>query len=132
MEFLFNYTPLNKDICNITFQYINYSVQNLNKIIRANKNNEYNERLQFTYGRTLIDVMVLCVSFGYNGFYMDKHQIKMISFLDKHMKECNAVNGNIISRKDNMTDIIYYISYSYNKTYVNLCSLGVVELVKIK
>jgi hypothetical protein len=128
MEFLFNYTSLNKDICNITFQYINYSIENLSKIKIKNKNNTKNTIINIKNGLTISDILVMCVNLGYSGFYITVYQVSLANLIDKHIKIENETN-NIIIKKISKDNILYHYKTDKNVNCISLLCLGVIEFL---
>lgn len=67
MDYLFEYTRLSKDINGIICKYIDYSDNNLIKLIPEKR---IKKTLQIKSGISLFDIILKCLKIGYKGFFI--------------------------------------------------------------
>jgi hypothetical protein len=67
MDYLLEHTKLNKDIIKITCKYIDYSQNNIMKLIPEKR---ICRKLQIKLGLSLFDIILKCLKIGYKGFYI--------------------------------------------------------------
>jgi hypothetical protein len=69
MKFLIKGTTLNKNLCGIISNYVNYTRNNLISILKTN--NFMNTKIRLKNNITIIDIIVLCGKVGGWGFYIE-------------------------------------------------------------
>jgi hypothetical protein len=128
---LLDYTPINKNLCNIIFQYINYSLDNLLEIQYDNFNKYINSEYSLKDGISMIDILVMCVRFGCKGFYIYKDQHNLVKFINILVKTHNNSYENDIKiyldSDLNEDSIFYYLKYIGK--CIHLLELNVIENV---
>lgn len=126
---LLDYTSINKNVCEIIFQYINYSLDNLIGIQYDNFNKYTNSKYSLKDGISLIDILVMCVRFGCRGFYIYKDQHDIVKFInilvETHNKESNI---KIILESDLNEDSIFYYLDNVGRC-IHILELNVIENV---
>ena len=79
MNYLLKYTKLSRDIIKITSKYIDYSEQNILRLMPKIRNTTC---MQLKQGINLFDIMIECVKRGYNGFYINEWYSDIIKIID--------------------------------------------------
>jgi hypothetical protein len=110
---LLQYTKLSKDINSIIIKYVNYTLENIDKIKQVSNVVYIKPHI------TLLDILILCKRYESDGFFLnfsnnniDNTLIKQLN--DKFVRE--IINGKIY----------YYfkrIYYNLNANYKNLLSI---------
>ena len=103
MNYLLKYTKLSRDIIKITSKYIDYSEQNILRLMPKIRNTTC---MQLKQGINLFDIMIECVKRGYNGFYINEWYSDIIKIIDDKLYEKNK---NIITKKK--SDSNYYYEF---------------------
>jgi hypothetical protein len=101
MDYLLTHTKLSKDINSIICKYINYSNENILRLIPKIRTKTL---LKLKPGITFFDIMIECVKKGYSGFYITEHYSDTIKTIDNELYEKNK---NIISKTKCNTEYYY-------------------------
>lgn len=129
LQYLIDHTSINKNVCEIIFQYINYSFDNLLGIQYDNFNKYTNSKYSLKDGISMIDILVMCVRFGCRGFYIYKDQHDIVKFInilvETHNKESNI---KIILESDLNEDSIFYYLDNVGRC-IHILELNVIENV---
>jgi hypothetical protein len=136
MKYLINHrkvisvTTLNKNLCGIISNYVNYTQIFLKSIL--NNNDLKKNCMKLRNNMFLNDIIVLCVKLGYNGFYIDDMNKNAMNIMNWYYKnhEMNEYMKIIKEHHDNK----FYFGIKddkINNNFINILSLGVFETVKI-
>jgi len=94
---IYNNTPLAKPISNIIEHYINYSSENIKKLLKESNKKILNKRALLVGNMDLLDLVMKCVMIGRVGFVMknaDKEDLK--EWYDQWKDDFNVKNGILI------------------------------------
>jgi hypothetical protein len=72
IEQIYQILPLNKDICKLIFNYINYTEETLNKLIQLNKHIDTENRskaVKILESKSILDLILKSISLGCSGFW---------------------------------------------------------------
>jgi hypothetical protein len=135
MKYLINHrkvisvTTLNKNLCGIVSNYVNYTINNLISILHNNDSKKTGVRLR--NNMFLIDIIVLCIKLGFNGFYIENTNKHTIDLINIHYKK-HEINESVKIIKNHHDNKSFFgIKNDKINNYINLVSLGVFETVKI-
>lgn len=97
MDYIYETIPLNKNLCNIIFRYVD---EDLDYLIKIFKENEYKDDDIYNYENdyvlnniSLLDLIKTCLKLGFQGFY--KTGINMESIHKKYKNDKDIKNGKI-------------------------------------
>jgi len=140
MKYLINHrkvisvTTLNKNLCGIVSNYVNYTINNLISIL--NNNDPKKVMIKIKNDMTLIDIIVLCVKLGCHGFFIndDKEHQNIRNLINRCYNEykLNKSNGVKINMFSNNNKNHYFIKgYEIDNKCINVLSIGIFETVQI-
>lgn len=99
---------LSKDINKIISQYLDYSNENLNKIL---KNYQKYKKFMLKPNLLIEDIIFTCAKIGYKGFYIERY---------------DTFNDNIIDQIDNLLD-----KYKFHETHDGMYSFYNINNINI-
>lgn len=95
---------LSKDINNIIYKYLDYSIKNLKLKIKLYKNMRRSTFKLYSY-ITIEDILFKCVNKGYSGFYIEEHYTYII---DQLIDLIVVSNYDIEVSRDDKKCLYYY------------------------
>lgn len=95
MEYLKN--KLNGDICNIIYNYLDQSEQNLNKLYNKIK---YIQDPYSDISLSILDLICRAIQLGYNGLSIPNTSKPYINYISRYIKKNNIDYITIITMKD--------------------------------
>jgi hypothetical protein len=127
MNYLLKHTKLSKDINSIICKYINYSKENIMKLIPKIRTRKF---IKFKKGLTLVDLILECNRIGYKGFCIQANN-NYISGLNLILKELDLLikqsETNLVVITFNKNNLNHYTfnfwENDYNYYFCDVLSL---------
>jgi hypothetical protein len=120
---------VSKDIYNIIKKYIDYSLENMNKLL-IKYDYKRNENRKQLVKNTLLDILVECIRLGFNGFYIDESD-NLTPYLIELM------NIEKLDIKHNKIDNYLYFEFKISDKYqnletfcINIYNTGVITIIE--
>jgi len=116
---------LNKNICSIVNNYLNYSIDNLIKIAT---NNETTNLKFINPNIRLTDIMVLCCKTGYYGLYFSTRYPNFLNKIKSMMINEKLTNHLKLIKDSDFYYLEFKINFGFNNRYsCHIDSLNILE-----
>jgi hypothetical protein len=126
LNLIYNTIPLNKDICKLIFNYINYTAKTLNKLRKQNIKTlkTYELAVKKIYKEySVFDLLLECMNLGVNGFVIFPTEKYIYTMYKKDLKLYKDII-KVESKKDKIYIELNIDSNSKKDSYINIVCLS--------
>jgi hypothetical protein len=116
------YHNLNKDMCNIIFKYINYSLDHLLNISKTVNNNKYS---YWDIKYSVLDMIILSLYRGYHGFFVNNE-------LYEYFRDYLDFTQSFIKYEQDLNKHYFFIDTEDDKVSIDIMELDVFEKSKLR